>query len=113
LLIEGRLAAQCPCRQGDYGVDAGARGIAAFKCLNSIDLISDEQLWQRGFYHPVTDSAQREMPIVGAPWRMSVTSPSVAHAAPRLGEHNDYVLGELLGLSESERRRLVEEKVVY
>jgi crotonobetainyl-CoA:carnitine CoA-transferase CaiB-like acyl-CoA transferase len=36
-----------------------------------------------------------------------------AHAAPRHGEHNDYVLGELLGLSESERRRLVEEKVVY
>lgn len=53
------------------------------------------------------------MPIVGAPWCMSVTSPSVAHAAPRLGAHNDYVLGELLGLSESERRRLVEEKVVY
>ena len=89
------------------------RGIAAFKCLNSIDLISDEQLWQRGFYQSVTDSAQREMPIVGAPWCMSVTNPSVAHAAPRLGEHNDYVLGELLGLSESERRRLVEEKVVY
>jgi crotonobetainyl-CoA:carnitine CoA-transferase CaiB-like acyl-CoA transferase len=89
------------------------RGIAAFKCVNSIDLISDEHLWQRGFYQSVTDSVQREMPIVGAPWCMSVTSPSVAHAAPRLGEHNDYVLGELLGLSESERRRLVEEKVVY
>jgi len=90
-----------------------ARGVAAFKCVNSIDLIGDEQLWQRGFYHPVADSAQGEMPIVGAPWRMSVTSPSVTSAAPRLGEHNDYVLGELLGLSESERQRLVEEKVVY
>ncbi len=31
---------------------------------SSIDLISDALLWQRGFYHSVTDSAQREMPIV-------------------------------------------------
>ena len=90
-----------------------ARGIAACKCLNSIDLITDEQLWRRAFYHPVTDGRGVEMPIVAAPWRMSLTDPSITRAAPRLGEHNDYVLGELLGLSESERRRLVEEKVVY
>lgn len=88
-------------------------GIAAFKCLTSIDLVSDEHLWQRGFYQSVTDGAQRDMPIVGAPWCMSLTRPSVTRAAPRLGEHNDYVLGELLGLSEAERRRLLEEKVVY
>lgn len=31
----------------------------------------------------------------------------------RRGTTGDYVLGELLGLSENERRRLVEEKVVY
>jgi len=98
---------------GELGALLRGRGIAAFKCLNSIDLISDEQLWQRGFYHPVMDSAQCEMPTVGAPWRMSVTSPSVTRAAPRLGEHNDYVLGELLGLSDRERQRLAEEKVVY
>ena len=30
-----------------------------------------------------------------------------------LGEHNDYVLGELLGLSAEQRQRLIAEKVVY
>jgi crotonobetainyl-CoA:carnitine CoA-transferase CaiB-like acyl-CoA transferase len=90
-----------------------SRGVAAFKSLNSIDLISDEHLWERGFYYPVTDGKQRSIPIVGAPWRMSATPPSINCAAPLLGEHNDYVLGELLGLSVAQRQRLVAEKIVY
>jgi crotonobetainyl-CoA:carnitine CoA-transferase CaiB-like acyl-CoA transferase len=90
-----------------------SRGVAAFKSLNSIDLISDEHLWERGFYYPVTDGKQRSIPIVGAPWRMSATPPSINCAAPFLGEHNDYVLGDLLGLSVAQRQRLVAEKIVY
>jgi crotonobetainyl-CoA:carnitine CoA-transferase CaiB-like acyl-CoA transferase len=89
------------------------KGVAAFKSLNSIDLVSDEHLWRRGFYSHVTDNKQRSIPIVGAPWRMSVTSPSIKRAAPLLGEHNDYVLGELLGLSAEERQRLITQKIVY
>jgi crotonobetainyl-CoA:carnitine CoA-transferase CaiB-like acyl-CoA transferase len=44
---------------------------------------------------------------------MSATSTSVGRGAPLLGEHNDYVLGELLGLSDSERQRLVAAKIIY
>jgi crotonobetainyl-CoA:carnitine CoA-transferase CaiB-like acyl-CoA transferase len=44
---------------------------------------------------------------------MSATPPSIHRAAPLLGEHNDYVLGELLGLSTGERQRLIAEKIVY
>jgi crotonobetainyl-CoA:carnitine CoA-transferase CaiB-like acyl-CoA transferase len=44
---------------------------------------------------------------------MSATPPSIHRAAPLLGEHNDYVLGELLGLSTGERQRLIEKKVIY
>lgn len=90
-----------------------ARGVAAFKSLNTIDLVSSEHLWRRGFYQHVTDPVRGEVPIVGAPWRMSLTPPSVSHAAPRLGEHNDYVFGELLGLSAAEREQLVAGKIVY
>lgn len=88
-------------------------GIAAFKSLSSIDLISDGHLWERGFYTHVTDGRHRSIPIVGAPWRMSATPASIRCAAPTLGEHNDYVLGELLGLSAAERGRLRAEKIVY
>jgi crotonobetainyl-CoA:carnitine CoA-transferase CaiB-like acyl-CoA transferase len=90
-----------------------ASGVASFMSLNSIDLISDEHLWKREFYLHVTDGKQRSIPIVGAPWRLSATPASIKRAAPLLGEHNDYVLGELLGLSPSERQRLVAEKIVY
>lgn len=90
-----------------------SRGVAAFKSLNSIDLVGDEYLWKRGFYTHVTDSKHRSIPIVGAPWRMSATPASIRRAAPLLGEHNDYVLGELLGLSKAERERLIAAKVVY
>jgi crotonobetainyl-CoA:carnitine CoA-transferase CaiB-like acyl-CoA transferase len=89
------------------------RGVAAFKSLNSIDLVGDETLWQREFYTHVTDRAQRSIPIVGAPWRMSATPPAIGRAAPILGEQNDYVLGELLGLSAEQRQRLVAERVIY
>jgi crotonobetainyl-CoA:carnitine CoA-transferase CaiB-like acyl-CoA transferase len=44
---------------------------------------------------------------------MSATPASIHRAAPLLGEHNDYVLGELLGLSKAERERLIAAKVVY
>ena len=33
--------------------------------------------------------------------------------APLLGQHNDYVLGEILGLSKDEIARLEEEQSVY
>jgi benzylsuccinate CoA-transferase BbsF subunit len=89
------------------------RGVAAFKSLNSIELVSDETLWQRQFYCHVTDRKERSIPIVGAPWRMPATPFPVDRAAPYLGEQNDYVFGELLGLSAAERQRLVADKVIY
>ena len=89
------------------------RGIAAFKSLSSIDLVSDQHLWNRGFYAHVTDNKQRSIPIVGAPWKMSATPAVIHRAAPTLGEHNDYVLGEVLGLSAQERQRLIEQKVIF
>jgi crotonobetainyl-CoA:carnitine CoA-transferase CaiB-like acyl-CoA transferase len=97
----------------DLAAELRNRGVAAFKSLNSIDLISDGHLWERGFFTHVTDSKHRSTAIAGAPWRMSATPPSIHRAAPLLGEHNDYVLGELLGLSAAERQRLVADKIVY
>jgi crotonobetainyl-CoA:carnitine CoA-transferase CaiB-like acyl-CoA transferase len=97
----------------ELGDQLQRRGVAAFKSLNSIDLVSDETLWQRQFYTHVTDRNERSIPIVGAPWRMSATPPEISRAAPQLGEQNDYVFGELLGLSAEQRQRLAADKVIY
>jgi crotonobetainyl-CoA:carnitine CoA-transferase CaiB-like acyl-CoA transferase len=112
--LDGKLAAWTSSQSAAaLGGELSRRGVAAFKSLNSIDLVSDETLWQREFYSHVTDRTQRSTPIVGAPWRMSATPPSIGRAAPHLGEQNDYVLGELLGLSAERRQRLAAEKVIY
>ncbi|MBI3967454.1 MAG: CoA transferase [Chloroflexi bacterium] len=58
--------------------------------------------------HPVTGTE-----VVTAPaWRFSDTPGALFRPAPQLGEHNDYVFGELLGLSADEIVRLAEERVL-
>ena len=90
-----------------------AAGVAAFMSLNSMDLVGDEHLWQRKFYTHVTDNKGQSVAILGAPWHMSLTPPIIEHAAPLLGEHNDYVFGTLLGMPADERQRLAAQKVIY
>jgi crotonobetainyl-CoA:carnitine CoA-transferase CaiB-like acyl-CoA transferase len=80
-------------------------GIAAERSLNSLELVADPTLWARGFYTQVADRAQQSKTIPGPAWKM--TRPAqVSDAAPRLGEHNAYVLGTLLGLSDDEQQAL-------
>ena len=42
------------------------------------------------------------------PWHLSRTPPRIQGPAPRVGEHNAYVLGTLLGLSAEEQQQLAE-----
>jgi crotonobetainyl-CoA:carnitine CoA-transferase CaiB-like acyl-CoA transferase len=46
----------------------------------------------------VTSAQGWEVPMTGVVPRFSATPGKIRHAGPRLGEHTDEVLGELLGL---------------
>jgi len=48
----------------------------------------------------------------GVPWRLSRSPAHIRLPAPRFGEHNDYVLRGLLGLSEEEIRALAEAGII-
>ena len=85
-------------------------GVPSAKSLSSVDLVSDAQLWMRGFYPEVSDSAGRSRPVIGPSWQMTRAA-GISAGAPRLGEHNAYVLGELLGISPVEQRRLADSGV--
>ena len=51
--------------------------------------------------------------IYATPWLLSATPPrSCARPTPTLGEHNDYVFRELLGLDERRMARLIDEGVL-
>ncbi len=80
-------------------------GVAAAKSLSSLDLIANASLWQRGFYQEVTDQQGQQRSILGPAWKMSRMA-EVVDDAPSLGQHNAYVFGEILGLSEDEQQQL-------
>ena len=80
-------------------------GVAAAKSQSSLDMIADPNLWAQGFYREVNDQAGMTKTTLGPGWKMSREA-DICRAAPRLGEHNGYVLGDILGLSEERQREL-------
>jgi crotonobetainyl-CoA:carnitine CoA-transferase CaiB-like acyl-CoA transferase len=83
------------------------RGVAAAKSQNSVDLVTDQHLWATDFYHPVVGNDGAMRPIVGPGWKMS-RGAAINAGSPRLGEHNAYVFGDILGLSVEEQKKLSE-----
>jgi crotonobetainyl-CoA:carnitine CoA-transferase CaiB-like acyl-CoA transferase len=80
-------------------------GVAAAKSQSSVDLVADPHLWERGFFREVKSASGEGRNIVGPSWKMSREA-AITAAAPRLGEHNAYVFGELLGLSPEQQQEL-------
>ena len=53
------------------------------------------------------------LPLIKSPCRLSVTPPRIETHGTMLGQYNQSVYGDLLGLSEEEVSRLVEQGVLY
>jgi crotonobetainyl-CoA:carnitine CoA-transferase CaiB-like acyl-CoA transferase len=87
-------------------------GVPAHKSANSLDLISDAHLWERQSYTTVLDAIGSVRPIVGAPWRFMQAGARLSHGAPSLGQHNDYVYREILGLSEEQIHDFIKEDAI-
>lgn len=87
-------------------------GVPAFRSMNSIDLCSSDFFWGREAYRMVSDHRSGARPIIGPSWRMEPDQAEVVRGAPLLGEHNDYVYGEILGLSDEAVADLVERKII-
>jgi crotonobetainyl-CoA:carnitine CoA-transferase CaiB-like acyl-CoA transferase len=90
-----------------------AAGVAAGVALNGADLSIDPHLAERGFFAPVKLPDNSSTRLTGVPMRLSATPGSVRTVAPEVGEDNDYILGELLGLGRAERAELIAEGAVW
>jgi benzylsuccinate CoA-transferase BbsF subunit len=88
-------------------------GVAAGVVQNGEDLYHDIQLRARGFMVDQDLPRLGSITFAGMPVRPSSGSTLPYQRAPWLGEHNDYVYGQLLGLDENERKRLEEAQVIY
>ena len=72
-------------------------GVAAGVVQDASDLAKDPQLKGRGFFVELDKATSDAVPI-----RLLETPARYIRAAPTLGRDNDYVYGELLGMSEGE-----------
>jgi crotonobetainyl-CoA:carnitine CoA-transferase CaiB-like acyl-CoA transferase len=87
-------------------------GVAAGAILSSKEMFSDLHLKQREYFVTLDHPRVGPRPYPGYPVKLTKTPATYRMPAPCIGQHNDYVFTELLGLSREELARLKEERVV-
>ena len=88
-------------------------GVAAMPVLDGRALAHDAQVRDRGLLQKVSHPVIGERLVVGPPWKFSRAPVGIRRPSPLLGQHNQYVLQDLAGMSTEEIDRLTEEGVIY
>jgi benzylsuccinate CoA-transferase BbsF subunit len=88
-------------------------GIAAMPSFNNQELFSDPHFKERKLAVEVEHPVMGKQVVLGPPWRLSETPAEVTKASPVIGESDEYVFGELLGLPSNEIKQLIAEQVIY
>lgn len=86
-----------------------AAGIPAGPVLSEADASSDPHLHGRGFFHLLEHPSCGTHFHAGANFHLSRTPPQLWRAAPTLGQDNEYVYKELIGVSDDEYVELIAE----
>jgi benzylsuccinate CoA-transferase BbsF subunit len=87
------------------------KGVAAGVVQNAEDICSDVQLAAREFFWNGDHKELGRFSYLGQPSRLSETPAKLYRNAPSLGEHNEYICLEMLGMSIDEYRQLLAEGV--
>jgi crotonobetainyl-CoA:carnitine CoA-transferase CaiB-like acyl-CoA transferase len=81
--------------------------------MNIEDQFTDSHWQAREAYVDIEHPHAGTEWLYGMPWLLSDTPGSVRTPAPLLGQHNEYVFCQLLGMSVKELERLQAAQVVY
>lgn len=87
-------------------------GVPAGAVLSPPAVLEDPHFRARGFFEEIDHPAVGKHPHPGFPYKFSRTPLRVRRPAPRWGEHDDYVLWEVLGYSAEEVADLRREGVI-
>ena len=91
-----------------------AAGIAAHASWTTPEIAEDQHLRARRAIVDVAEPGGKIRAAVGVPMRLSKGEDIGIHrGTPQLGEHEDYVYGELLGMTGAERRALEDAEVIF
>jgi len=77
-------------------------GVRAGPCANFEQVMKDPQMVCRGLFQPIEMKGGRRAMTAGMPWTDESGWKGTLNRAPDLGEDNDYVFKELLGMSEAD-----------
>jgi benzylsuccinate CoA-transferase BbsF subunit len=88
-------------------------GVPAGPVLDSVELHEDPHLWEWGYWWKLNHHAVGERIMPGMPVKLSNVPQLNYSPPPDLGQHNREVFGGLLGLSDAEISRLIDERVIY
>jgi crotonobetainyl-CoA:carnitine CoA-transferase CaiB-like acyl-CoA transferase len=92
--------------------DLQAAGVKACRVIKPYDLTDDAGLQQRSFFQELSREASGTHAFKTWPFRFSSIDAAHKRQPPLLGEHNEAILRELLGLSDDELARLEEASVI-
>jgi benzylsuccinate CoA-transferase BbsF subunit/naphthyl-2-methylsuccinate CoA transferase subunit len=90
-----------------------ASGVAAAALAHQQEMHADEHLSARGYFNPIAHPAAGRHLYPG-PLAKLVNTADIPpfRAAPTLGQHNEYVYKQIIGLSEEEYQSLVNEQLI-
>lgn len=81
--------------------------------INYVDsVVEDPHIQSRGMIFSVKDKELGEIPQIGSPWKLHKTREKAHKAPPRVGEHDETVYGEWLGMAQTDLEVLRESGVI-
>ncbi len=87
--------------------------VAATPVMNIEEQYIDPHYRERNTYIEIEHPLVGMELLPGVPFKLSKTPGDIRRPAPSLGEHNDYVLGQLLNFSPDEINKLIQQEVIY
>ncbi|WP_457093317.1 CaiB/BaiF CoA transferase family protein [Microvirga sp. P5_D2] len=113
--LDGIISQWCAALDADETAEKlQDAGVPAHVSWNTEDIVYDPHLRHRGAIVPVKEADGQERAAVGFPARFSKSQGvGIDRGTPRLGEHESYVYGELLGIGRKEYDDLVADGIIY
>jgi benzylsuccinate CoA-transferase BbsF subunit len=87
--------------------------IAATPVMNIEDQYTDPHYQEKQTYVEIEHPLIGMEILPGVPFRLSKTPGEIRFPAPSLGEHNQYVLNDLLHLSQDKINKLISDQIIY
>ena len=88
-------------------------GVAAFPSMSREELACDPHLIERGAFVEVEHPEAGRQTFLAPPWKLSATSAEITRHSPLLGEDNEHVFCDLLGMPVEEFATLVGDGIIY